>query len=174
MSWWYFLSCLSQLDHFIFIYSIVHLFFDSFVFGNKIRRNKNLFLCACFGVQTKFASWREKDWHRVLAFEIKGWTRQTTQLLEVTRWRHRFTMAFTLAGSAPIPLSLTMKAKSLLEDSPTRGFYLFLLNWFRRSKVDSKSRKIMPRKSKSHRLSFILPVYKKEGNEQWMPGRAAL
>lgn len=100
--------------------------------------------------------------------------RQTTQLFEVTRWRHRFTMAFTLAGSASIPLSLTMKAKSLLEDSPTRGFYLFLLNWFRRSKVGSKSRKIMPRKSKSHRLSFILPVYKKEGNEQWVPGRAAL
>ncbi|KAK9195697.1 hypothetical protein WN943_003822 [Citrus x changshan-huyou] len=30
-------------------------------------------------------------------------------------------MVFTLAGSASIPLSLTMKAKSLLEDSPTRG-----------------------------------------------------
>ena len=32
-------------------------------------------LSLCFGVQTKFASWREKDWHRVLAFEIKGWSR---------------------------------------------------------------------------------------------------
>ncbi|KAI8533324.1 hypothetical protein RHMOL_Rhmol10G0000500 [Rhododendron molle] len=37
---------------------------------------------------------------------------------------------------------------------------------YMRSKVDSKSRKIMPKKSKRHRLSSILPVYKKEGNEQ--------
>ncbi|KAG5526941.1 hypothetical protein RHGRI_028021 [Rhododendron griersonianum] len=36
---------------------------------------------------------------------------------------------------------------------------------YMRSKVDSKSRKIMPRKSKRHRLSSILPIYKKEGNE---------
>lgn len=68
--------------------------------------------------------------NKVRVLTGKGWTssssfwdqrlepaRQTTQLFEVTRWRHRFTMAFTLAGSASIPLSLTMKAKSLLEDS---------------------------------------------------------
>ena len=63
--------------------------------------------------------------------------RQTTQLFEVTRWRHRFTTAFTLAGSASIPLSLTMKAKVRRQPDFTS---FCLIDSGAQSKVGSKSR----------------------------------
>lgn len=68
---------------------------------------------------------------------------------------------FPMSSSFSYAKSALMLMESTANREWLRGFDLFLLNWFRHSKVGSKSRKIMPRKSKSHRARWTSKAGKK-------------
>ena len=124
-------------------------------------RKTTISLFSFFGAAFFFVFWPPK---KVRVLRGKGLTsslhfwdkrlqsaRHTMQLFEVMRWQHRFTMTFTLAGSASIPLSLMMKAKSLLKDSFFREFTSFC--WSDSSAqttAQKEDRKIMPRRKEGN------------------------